>query len=67
MGKIVIFDKILYNKSVKRTIYKKLLEWKNTKNRKPLRLIGAGLLIKVKITNSGEIPFEAFAEENRFK
>jgi predicted AAA+ superfamily ATPase len=30
-------------------------------------LIGAGLLIKVKITNSGEIPFDAFAEENRFK
>lgn len=30
-------------------------------------LISAGLLIKVKITNSGEIPFQAFAEENRFK
>jgi predicted AAA+ superfamily ATPase len=26
---------------MKRTIYKKLLEWKNTKNRKPLILKGA--------------------------
>jgi uncharacterized protein len=30
-------------------------------------LIGAGLLIKVKITNSGEIPFAAFSQENNFK
>lgn len=30
-------------------------------------LVGAGLLIKVKITNSGEIPFEAFTADNRFK
>ena len=30
-------------------------------------LCGAGLLIKVKIANSGEIPFEAFTKENRFK
>ncbi len=30
-------------------------------------LVGAGLLIKVKIANSGEIPFEAFTADNRFK
>lgn len=30
-------------------------------------LIGAGLLIQVKIANSGEIPFEAFTADNRFK
>jgi predicted AAA+ superfamily ATPase len=30
-------------------------------------LTGAGLLIKVKIVNSGEIPFEAFTAENRIK
>jgi len=30
-------------------------------------LCGAGLLIKVKIANSGEVPFEAFTKENRFK
>ncbi len=30
-------------------------------------LTHAGLLIKVKIANSGEIPFEAFTAENRFK
>lgn len=30
-------------------------------------LIGAGLLIKVKIINSGEIPFEAFTMDNRIK
>ena len=30
-------------------------------------LCGAGLLIKVKITNSGEVPLEAFTKENRFK
>jgi len=30
-------------------------------------LTGAGLLVKVKIINSGEIPLNAFAEENRFK
>lgn len=30
-------------------------------------LCGAGLLIKVKIANSGEIPFEAFTQENRIK
>jgi hypothetical protein len=30
-------------------------------------LIGAGLLIKVKITNSGELPFAAFSKENNFK
>jgi len=30
-------------------------------------LIGAGLLIRVKIINSAEIPFDAFAGENRFK
>lgn len=30
-------------------------------------LTGAGLLIKVKTVNSGQIPFSAFEEENRFK
>ena len=30
-------------------------------------LTNAGLLIKVKISNSGEIPFSAFTSENRFK
>jgi len=30
-------------------------------------LIHAGLLIKVKIANSGEIPFSAFTTDNRFK
>ncbi|MCP5050888.1 MAG: ATP-binding protein [bacterium] len=30
-------------------------------------LTGAGLLMKVKITNSGEIPFEAFTADNRIK
>lgn len=30
-------------------------------------LTGAGLLIKVKIINSGEIPLNAFEQENRFK
>jgi len=30
-------------------------------------LCSAGLLIKVKITNSGEVPLEAFTKENRFK
>jgi predicted AAA+ superfamily ATPase len=30
-------------------------------------LTGAGLLLKVKIVNSGEIPFEAFAADNRIK
>ncbi len=30
-------------------------------------LIGAGLLIKVKLINSAEIPFEAFAADNRIK
>ncbi len=30
-------------------------------------LLGAGLIIKVKITNSGELPFSAFTKENRFK
>jgi len=30
-------------------------------------LIGAGLVIKVKISNSGELPFSAFTMENRFK
>ncbi|MCF6335287.1 MAG: AAA family ATPase [Spirochaetales bacterium] len=30
-------------------------------------LTGAGLIIKVKIANSGELPFSAFTMENRFK
>jgi predicted AAA+ superfamily ATPase len=30
-------------------------------------LTGAGLVIKVKIANSGELPFSAFTMENRFK
>ena len=30
-------------------------------------LIGAGLVIPVKISNSGELPFAAFTKENRFK
>jgi len=30
-------------------------------------LVGAGLIIKVKIANSGELPFSAFTMENRFK
>ncbi len=30
-------------------------------------LTGAGLLIKIKIINSGEIPFNAFADDSRFK
>lgn len=30
-------------------------------------LTGSGLLIKVKISNSGEIPFDAFTVDNRFK
>ena len=30
-------------------------------------LTGAGLVIKVKIVNSGELPFAAFTKENRFK
>lgn len=30
-------------------------------------LVHAGLLIRVKIVNSGEIPFSAFAADNRFK
>ncbi|MCK4765369.1 MAG: ATP-binding protein [Candidatus Aminicenantes bacterium] len=30
-------------------------------------LVGAGLLLKTKIVNSGEIPFEAFTQHNRFK
>lgn len=30
-------------------------------------LAGAGLVIKVPIANSGELPFSAFTEENRFK
>lgn len=30
-------------------------------------LIGSGLLLKVKISNSGEIPFDAFTSPNRFK
>ncbi|MCF6217097.1 MAG: AAA family ATPase [Emcibacter sp.] len=30
-------------------------------------LEGAGLIIKVPITNSGELPFSAFTKENRFK
>lgn len=30
-------------------------------------LTGAGLVIKVKIVNSGELPFSAFTSENRFK
>ena len=30
-------------------------------------LIGAGLVIKVKITNSGELPFASFTKDNNFK
>ena len=30
-------------------------------------LTGAGLIIKVKISNSGELPFSGFTKENRFK
>lgn len=30
-------------------------------------LVGAGLVIKVKITNSGELPFAAFSKDNNFK
>lgn len=30
-------------------------------------LTGAGLIYKVKITNSGELPFSGFTKENRFK